>query len=832
MLIADYEKQYEDYRDAHPLTEAEMNSPRYAEARRKSKELEELSWDPKNKMKIVPGGYLDERGEFVLEPMVREQMNIAIDRAQAQFDLWDDAEDRSRAMPGDAYDSLRYPNKDPKGKYSIIELELQERYNRVRDTASVRPEEVGRYIGMVDGLEKRLFRDKTAQLTRYGYLPEESKKYRLYTRAEKLCLDPTGRALLHQKALEIKNSPNVVRCEQYMQGLEYMSGVRRGPIPEEVLRVYREAGIELDPQIQEKSRQVLPLEEMTVEFEDYDNGVYHRFATMPENWDLPHDEIERKFDAALEQGTIKPELLEGGLPPYARATVDSYLDPYFLDTERLSTSHLIDRSTLVIIDGKTVRERMLEDYMEQNRAQGKRIADFENEYEADPAFRYRANEYVAAALMAGKRVEAFVPDAAGKLPEQPMRIVKDGYTPTPLKKVTLSLWERFASKFGFYKEKVAEAKEYERAVEEKAAEEARMSAARERVKADYTCSRFADLGLTGADNRELFFGNYMRTHGGQMPPPVLGMVSTRSTYQTLAVCHMIKEGNGRYPLEDLLDPEKLREEKQRAGDAVAVLIENKDVDRITDLFLHGQLAVVKYMDEKVMGGRNGENGIDLMNVEQLATPEGQMLLSVIKFGYDASQEVQRRDTKESYKRAFEAYSRANNIRESESEAVYDPITTASIYVKDAIAAMRAGLELSRGLVNEPGADGMDMCFSNIVTMQAEEKVFREAQAKKPGVPFHRLLSYDEYVASGASTFASPLGMYDSQDFAIMKGRLNEDKALQRKLGYDAINGKTGDSISVNLKGKLSCKFKEPEKAAEHSKRAQEPSKAKAAGRSR
>lgn len=817
MLIADYEKQYEEYRDAHPLTEKEKSSPRFLEAQRKAEELEARFRDPRSGITAVQGGYQDEQGKFILDPMVQEQMNIAIERAQAQLGQWNEKFPR-KPMPGEAYDSARFPNRDPIGKYSVLEMELDERYKRACDIASVRPEEVGRYIGKSEGLERRLFNNRDAQLLRLEKLPEESQKYRLFTRAEKLCLDPIGRALLHQKALEVKNSPVMVECDRYMQGIEYMAGVKRGPIPEEVLQAYRAVGIELDLQMLEKSRRILPLEEMTVTFENYDNGIYHRFAAMPENWGLTQEEIEEKFDRALKQGTLKPEFLEGSISPYAKATVDTYLEPYYIDTESRNENYLIDRSTLVIIDGKTVRERMIEDYMAQNQGTDRNIGAFENDYAADPAFRYKANEYVAAALMAGRRVEAFVPDASGRLPEQPMRIVKDGYTPTPLKKVTLSLWERFASKFGFYKEKVAEAKEYKRAVEEKAAEEARMSEARDRVKASYFCERSVDMNLSGEDNKELFFGDYMRTHGGALPNgTAFGFDTNRSAYQTLAVCFLMKEQNDRYSLEDIFDPGKLHAEKLAAGNAVAAMLEAGDKRSIAELLLAGQDRVVKFLEEK------SASGFDFLDMQQLMKSENQVIISAIKCGYDAVQEAQHRELREDYKAAFDRYAAERGlVGRTEEEMLFNPLSSTSLYVDNMTRGLKAGVELSSGLANEAGATGVTADFSNIVTMQAVRQSFRDAQAENPGVPFCRLIKHDDLVASGVVSFGAAMELHGDMAVADkyigLKLTVEKDGALQKEIGRSVLNGRIDECIEVGIKDGFSCKLRESSKAAERVRR--------------
>ena len=103
------------------------------------------------------------------------------------------------------------------------------------------------------------------------------------------------------------------------------------------------------------------------------------------------------------------------------------------------------------MDGETVREKMCEDYV----AAGKDLKAFDSFYHQN--VREATNSYVSAALMAGKRVEAFVPDSRGRIPKEPVQLTKTGYEPSPLKKVTLNAWQRHFAKRGFYREKVAQA---------------------------------------------------------------------------------------------------------------------------------------------------------------------------------------------------------------------------------------------------------------------------------------------------------------------------------------------------------------------------------------
>ena len=117
--------------------------------------------------------------------------------------------------------------------------------------------------------------------------------------------------------------------------------------------------------------------------------------------------------------------------------------------------------------------------------------------------RQQANEIVAAGLMAGKRVEAFLPDERGRIPKEPIQITKSGYEPSPLKKVTLNAWERHFSKHGYFKEKAAKAAEYQKFIE-----------ARERVRLKNQSVLGSDMQSSTSRNiKEMFFRKWVEDNG-------------------------------------------------------------------------------------------------------------------------------------------------------------------------------------------------------------------------------------------------------------------------------------------------------------------------------
>jgi acetyl esterase/lipase len=94
--------------------------------------------------------------------------------------------------------------------------------------------------------------------------------------------------------------------------------------------------------------------------------------------------------------------------------------------------------------------------------------------------------------MAGKRVEAFVPDKEGRIPKEPIGITKSGYEPSPLEKVTLNAWERHFARYGHFEKKAAKAVDYQQTME-----------ARERVQIQNTAKKMRVNSIVGDGGRIL-----------------------------------------------------------------------------------------------------------------------------------------------------------------------------------------------------------------------------------------------------------------------------------------------------------------------------------------
>ena len=423
---------YEQYRT--PLTEEERLGMSEAEAALARLEAEAAR--PDSKLKRDGAGYRYGGGDFIPNPVTVEHISIAMRRAEEQFKGWP-------VMPEDAGVFIRFPSVDPVGKYSVIDMKAAQRVARIKAALESRSPQVQEYARtLINAVRSNREVDRINVSFR-----ETAKKHRVLTRASKLCLDANGRKMLYEQSRMLETDPAVEQFDKYLQGIEYATGIKIGPVPVEVVEFYRDRlQILLNMECIKAAELVghTP-RSVSVEFENLDNKLRQSQFANPENWGKTGDQIDPD---AIDLGEV-----ERAVPPYARATADRVIDPLFRSAEALGGDMTLNRGDLIIVDGKTIREKMLEDF----KASDRDFDEFETFYRNN--LKQMTGEYVVAGLMAGKRVEAVVPDKDGGIPTEPVQITRKGYEPSQLGKVTLNGWERFCSKRGFFKEGMAEVAE-------------------------------------------------------------------------------------------------------------------------------------------------------------------------------------------------------------------------------------------------------------------------------------------------------------------------------------------------------------------------------------
>lgn len=744
--------QYEAYR--HPLSDKDRMQLDYAARTARIKERHA----GREGLQKVAGGYVDRTGEFTMDPLTERYVLLAWKYAAEQFTDW-------IPMPEEEQIGVRFPGVDPVGKYSVIDMEMAERGARVRATMESRSPEVRAYAqSLLDSVHDRPEVRKV-----YDDMIEASKRHRLLTRASKICHDANGRRLFHEDSCALMADESVEKYKKYMQGIEYAAGVLTGPVPQEVLDFYaNELRMPLDTGLIRKAEELDTVpREVHVEFENLYDKILQRGFSDPENWGRRANEINWNE-------LLTADEVDGMVSPYARATAGRVLDPLFRGAEERWNEFgfgpaSLDRATHIIIDGKTVREKMYEDYIA---VQGNAPREFDTFYKAN--YRRMTSEYVAAALMADKRVEAFVPDRAGNIPDEPMRITRTGYEPAPLEKVTLNAWQRHFAKYGFFKEKVAKAAEYQRMVE-----------ARKRVKAgNFAANLWMDSAMRS--EKDTFFAQWMKTH--EMPDQVCGFATSRTSLPTIAACAMAAVD---YPIADIVDPAKLTKEKQAVGNAVMTRMSNGELDWVARVLFLGQQRILNYVDRSAAQLRLDDEKV-------LFRPENRTLFAATTVLFDANQEV--RYCKEAYRAAaMMSLPEAERTPENGAKLAEETIDRGNCvgsYFNFARRSLGARCELASGALQRGDAMG---ALRDVVNFEEARRLYSEkmwggGERKEPLCAMSRCFADEE---SLMETFGrANLVMDRDETYQKLVETLDADPEQQKIFGQGLISGKTQKRLSV------------------------------------
>ena len=595
--------------DGYAQYRTELTQEQHAKLQGAQEALAQLQAN--GELEAVPGGFRGPSG-FIPDPVLKVYTDAAIAQAEAQFDAWP-------RMPEDEEAPIRFPGVDPVGKFSVIDMKFEQRLAAVRAALESRAPEVRDYArSLMDSAgSNQTLRDQTRAMF------AAAEEHRTLTRASKLCPDPEGRRLLHERARSLEVSQAVEQMDKYLQGVEYAAGVRTGPVPQEIQAYFaNDLQMPLNMEVIAKAPQVGQIpREIHVDFQNLEHKFLQRHFSDPRNWGKPTLDVEKADLVSLDEAA-------GAITPYARVTADRVIDPLFHGLEDAS-NHLMDRGDLIIVDGKTVRERI----QEQFQASG-RQGSFDDFYRDNS--RRLTNELVSSALMAGKRVEAFVPDQYGRLPQEPVQITKTGYEPSPLKKVTLNAWQRHFSKYGFYKEKVAKAAEYKNAMEARERVRAIAAEGGERYRLSAAEARIGALSPSGRVVKDQFFSAWVEQNGPYPDTSPDGLTLGRMAGVSLAVCAMCQQG---HRLEDIMDPGKLQAEKQAIGSQVLdKVLGQRDMKWVADTFITGGRAFVGEMDRL-------SASMDITDPQVIFSPQAAPLLAFGTIGHDCFQELDRANVK-------------------------------------------------------------------------------------------------------------------------------------------------------------------------------------------
>ena len=169
--------------------------------------------------------------------------------------------------------------------------------------------------------------------------------------------------------------------------------------------------------------------------------------------------------------TLSWKQMEKMLDGYTANTVGKYLDDAFQKLEerssggtagsRTTLSGGLDRGDHILIDGRTIREIVAEEYAAGNNGS---MLGFEGAYQGDRMA--IINGRVAEALLEGRHVDVYIPDpVTGKIKNEPSKLQSTGFELSAIERpAQMNRWQKFWSKFGFYRNKVEEPIIYERRV--------------------------------------------------------------------------------------------------------------------------------------------------------------------------------------------------------------------------------------------------------------------------------------------------------------------------------------------------------------------------------
>lgn len=346
-----------------------------------------------------------------LAPETAAHIAIAMARAEQQFQGFP-------PMPEDSGIALRFPGVDPVGRYSVIDMKLARRQGLAEAALQVRPASTKQFVQALR--QTAAERPELRQLN--NAMRTAARRHRTLTRAGKLCLDEEGRTALRRQARSLEAGEAVVDYDLFLQGLEYVSGSKQGPLPGDVEAFYAGClAVPIPQAVLDQSSVLVPPETLTVTFPDFQHRLLQVQFSDPENWGKPLDAPD----------LTHPDL-DALLLPYAAAAADRTLSALFPGGEEARPEALIR------VDGVSLRERLeAEGLSSPTPRQGRELAA----------------QRVSSALMAGRQVDVRLPGGT-----EPVPIAGAGFRPEPEQKDLLAAWDRCCAKQGFRREPPAPVK--------------------------------------------------------------------------------------------------------------------------------------------------------------------------------------------------------------------------------------------------------------------------------------------------------------------------------------------------------------------------------------
>ena len=682
------------------------------------------------------------------------EQRIGLDRAEEQLRSWN--------YPEGQEITAKFPGVDPRGKMCQVDMSFFERLTTLQAALPTRPPEVQQYVG---GLFEQLKSRSTPLGLRWDAMQNDCINIRLIERGAKLAPTPEAcEHLLQDAAARSKEMASIQRIDGFLGAMEYAAGLS-DKVPDDRARTFLNdilhAPIPEGVEAVRTAPAAAPAA-LSVNFQNFDHIVEQQFFANPRNWGKSPKQLPPDITNA-EAGAL-------AVGQYAAATVDRTLQPLFEKVERFSQGEFcdqLDRGALITVDGRTVRSMMVEQYT------GSPL-QFDQWYREN--VREMTNRLVSAGLMAGKRVETFVPDAQGRLPKEPTQITKSGYEPSPLKKVTLNAWERHFAKHGFYKEKAAKAAEYQRVME-----------GREQVRIGYQSALVAQRSQALTRTENLFFSGYKQELGSGPEDRLIDVLSeknihpghgsfrlSRSAHVTACVFHLASQG---YSVRDILDPNKLQAERQAAGRLYMEKAIAGDTNWLGATFYQG-------MKDLVGQAKLMTRLYDLSNREQLVDALPQFC-DISRPLFDAFQEMSQPGNQEGFYLAAEAEHPGKGIELGQAllERVAGVANIGELARKElrasaVLSTPGKGIDVQQELIHVLAGSGMRGLLQN----RTDSDIFRR-------------VTPDDVMILGPGLAMDPA-------FLGMSAYLKQDPARIQAVGRMAQSGQLQEQVGVTVEQKM------------------------------
>lgn len=169
------------------------------------------------------------------------------------------------------------------------------------------------------------------------------------------------------------------------------------------------------------------------------------------------------------------------------------------------------------------------------------------------------------------------------------------------------------------------------APEEKMTSEEKAGAEIERWKQREEDFKKYDFGLVGSKARETFFGEKYKENDLDSESLKKQISTQRSAAHTLTIAILAKEGKGKYTMEQLLDPDMLKEEKKKTFDEVITKLKAGDRKWVAEQMYEGQKAVMGLINE-------AEKGIDISDPDLMYNKNTMMFQKLMNVSHDIWQE--------------------------------------------------------------------------------------------------------------------------------------------------------------------------------------------------